>query len=292
VVVRVVTLVLSAATDVGFAPSVVVVLLAAPAVNVTLVVAVAPPAVPVTVFNSALVEARVAVNTPELLVVPVLGLNVLLEPLLLKLTACPATRLPCTSATVNVRSVVLVPSAVTDVGLAASVEVLLRGVPPTNVTFVLTLTIPIVAVTFFVSAVIEASVVVNTPEPFVVPESWLNVLLEPVLLKDTACPAAILPWASLAVRVSVVVLDPSAVTEVGLATSVVVFVDAAPAVNVTLAFLTTKPAVAVTVFASAVVDASVAVKTPDAFVVPESGESTSFDPVLDTDTACPATGFP
>lgn len=70
----------------GLATNVVKVLLTGPGLKVTEVLTVAPAAVPVTVLISALVELKVAVNTPALLVVPVLGVSVLLEPLLLTLT--------------------------------------------------------------------------------------------------------------------------------------------------------------------------------------------------------------
>lgn len=94
VVTRVATLLPSAATELGFAINVVVVPLTAPGTKVTFVVAVANPAVPVTVFTSALVEARVAKNCPELFVVPDVGLRVLLAPELDKATAWFATRFP------------------------------------------------------------------------------------------------------------------------------------------------------------------------------------------------------
>lgn len=77
----------SAATELGLASSVVVRLLTAPGLNVTFVVAVAEPAVPVMVFVSAVVEASVATNWPALLVLPDAGVKVLLEPVLPKLTA-------------------------------------------------------------------------------------------------------------------------------------------------------------------------------------------------------------
>jgi hypothetical protein len=83
----VITLTPSAAAVLGFATRLVMTLLATPAVNVTLVVAVAPPPVPVMVLASALVDAKVAVNTPELFVVPELGVKVLLDPELLSATA-------------------------------------------------------------------------------------------------------------------------------------------------------------------------------------------------------------
>lgn len=77
----------SAATVLGLTTNVVVALLTAPALKVTVVVAVAEPAVPVTDFTSAFVDAIVATKVPELLVVPEAGVMTLLVPVLVKLTA-------------------------------------------------------------------------------------------------------------------------------------------------------------------------------------------------------------
>lgn len=93
----------------------------------------------------------------------------------------------------------------------------------------------------------------------VVPAALLNTLLEPELLKDTAWLGTGLPWVSNTVSVREVVLVPLAVTLLGLATRVVVVVEGGPATNVMAAVSTTEPTVAVTVFASAVVEAKVVV---------------------------------
>jgi hypothetical protein len=126
----------SAVTKVGLAPNVVVVPLGAPPVKVTVVVAFAPPARAVTVFTSAVVDANVAVNTPEASVIPALGVNTLLPPVLDKLTDCAGTTLPDPSFTVTVSSVVLDPSAVTEVGLAINMAVMLVGARVVTVTVV------------------------------------------------------------------------------------------------------------------------------------------------------------
>lgn len=149
----------SAATVLGLATSVVVVLATAPALNVTVVVAVAEPAVPVTVFASALVDARVAAKVPVLSVVPEAGVNVLLEPVLLNVTAWLGTGLPKLSFTTNVSCVVLFPSAVNDVGLALKVEAALVGEPAVNMTVVALVTDPTVAVTVLAWALLDARVV-------------------------------------------------------------------------------------------------------------------------------------
>ena len=73
-----------------------------------------------------------AVNTPEELVVPVIGAKVLPEPVADSVTAVPATALPLASSTVTVRAVVDVPFAVTDPGDATMVDLLADGVPATN----------------------------------------------------------------------------------------------------------------------------------------------------------------
>ena len=85
-------------------------------------------------------------------------------------TAAFETRLPWASSTVTVSVVVDTPSAVTDPGLATSVEVVADGAPGLNVTEVDSCTLPSVAVIVSVCANVEASVVVNTPFALVVPE--------------------------------------------------------------------------------------------------------------------------
>jgi hypothetical protein len=95
-------------------------------------------------------------------------------------------RLPCASFTVAVSVVVLVPSAVTIPGSALTDEVLLLGVPGTNVTPNDLLIAPSVAVTVFDSATVEAKAALKTPDAFVVPLDGVNVLLVPVLAKLTA----------------------------------------------------------------------------------------------------------
>jgi hypothetical protein len=65
---------------------------------------------------------------------------------------------------------VVVPSAVTEVGLATNVVVEPFGTSAVNVTAAVLLIVPIVAVTVFVSAVVDESVVLNTPALSVLPE--------------------------------------------------------------------------------------------------------------------------
>lgn len=58
----------------------------APATNVTVAVGARAPIVAVTVFPCATVEDIVAVNTPDMLVLPEICVKVLLAPVLLKVT--------------------------------------------------------------------------------------------------------------------------------------------------------------------------------------------------------------
>src|SRR6185437_2489424 len=109
------------------------------AVTVTLETAgAAPPVTPVTAREAAgpvtketvagaLAAPNVAVNTPEGLVVPEAGVNVLLLPVLLRLTACPPITFPCASFAVAVSVEVVVPFAVTELGEATRVQLGLLG---------------------------------------------------------------------------------------------------------------------------------------------------------------------
>jgi hypothetical protein len=181
---------------------------------------------------------------------------------------------------VTVSVVVLVPFAVTLVGLATRLELVVFGVPATNVTVVVSLNPPMVAVMVLACATVDVMVAVNTPDALVVPLTGLTVLPEPLLARLTACPLTALPWASSTVTVKVVVLVPFAVTELGLAVTDDVALAAGPATKVTPAVSLIAPMVAVTVFACAVVELNVAVNTPDALVVPLTGVNVLFNPVL------------
>src|SRR5580704_6104028 len=98
------------------------------ATNDTDVVSCALPSVAVMVSVCATVDASVAVNTPLALVVPVIGANVLPDPLADSVTAVPATALPLASSTVTVSAAVDVPLAVTEPGLAMMVDLVADGV--------------------------------------------------------------------------------------------------------------------------------------------------------------------
>lgn len=74
----------SAAREVGLATNVDVLLEGAEGTKVTVAVSFTVPKVAVIVFTWAVVDAKVAVNTPALLVLPDTGVNALLLPLLAK----------------------------------------------------------------------------------------------------------------------------------------------------------------------------------------------------------------
>jgi hypothetical protein len=188
--------------------------------------------------------------------------------------------------------VVAVPLATTELGLAVSVEVALAGTPGAKVTPAVLVTAPAVAVTVLASAVVDASVATKVPVPSVVPEAGERVLPVPVAARDTAWPDTGLPLESLTTRVRVEVAAPSATAEAGLTARVVVLALGAPTVNVTEAVLVTGPTVAVTVFASALLEVKVATKVPAALVVPEAGDRVLAEPVLVRETAWPDTGLP
>ena len=84
--------------------------------------------------------------------------------------------------------VVLTPSAVTVLGLAAKVVVVLFGEPAMNATVVVSLNAPIDAVTVLFSAVVDTKVAEKLPFASELPEPGVSVLFEPVQDKDTACP--------------------------------------------------------------------------------------------------------
>lgn len=178
----------SAVSAMGLAMSEQLAELGAPALKVTVAVAVTePPTVAVTVLTWAVLDASVVLYTPDALVVPVALPKVLLEPVLLNATDWLATGLLNASSTVTVSVVVLVPLAFTVFGLAVSVVVADAGGPATNVTVAGSESEPTVAVRFLVSALEDASFATNTPTPLVLPDdAGERVLLEPVLAMETA----------------------------------------------------------------------------------------------------------
>lgn len=150
-----------AATEFGFTVMVDVVLFGEPATNVTVAVSLTDPMVAVIVSTCALELASVAVMTPELLVFPDAGLNVLLVPDPASVTAWPLMGLPCASFTVTVSCVVVLLSATRLVRLATKLDVVFETAPGTKLTLLLTLKLPIVAVSDLFSATVDERVVLH-----------------------------------------------------------------------------------------------------------------------------------
>lgn len=194
------------------------------------------------------------------------------------------TGLPYWSSTVTVKVVVLAPSAVTDRGLATNVVVVLFGEPAVKVTAAVSVTPPMVAVTSFTCAVVDAKVAVNTPATLVLPANGVIVLPVPLLFKETAWEGTGLPWASFTVTVRVVVVTPLATSVVGLATKEDWTLLGEPAVKVMDAVSVADPTVAVRVSTCATVDESVAVKMPLPLVGPEAGAKVLAVPLPDNAT--------
>lgn len=152
-----------------------------------------PATCDVIVLSSGVDDDNVAVNVPAALVVPEVEENVFVEPEDDSVTVCPGTGFPCASSAVVTSVVTLTPSAATVLGFATRTVVVLLAAPGTNVTFVLAVAGPAVAVKVLVSALVDAKVAVNVPVASVVPEVGLSVLLDPVLARVTVCPATLLP---------------------------------------------------------------------------------------------------
>jgi hypothetical protein len=185
--------------------------------------------VSVSVLASAFVDASVALKTPAALVVPETGEKALALPVALSVTAWLPTGLLWASSTVTVSEVVLVPSAVTEVGAAAREDVALAGAPAVKVTLAVFVTAPNVAVTVLLSACVAVRVPVVTPAASVTLLVGETVLPLPLALRPTVWPLTGLPFASFTVTVTVVAVVPSATTDVGEATRVDVEALAGPA---------------------------------------------------------------
>src|SRR5574341_120587 len=289
-----------ATTLVGAATTVEFAALTAPAVNVTLAVDVIA-----TLFATALivdvpivVDLTVPVICPLAFVVPEGWVMVSVAPRLEdKVTVAPGTGLLFTSRTVTVIVLTVTPSATTLVGAAATVEVPPLTGPAVNVIVggELIVTPPATAVITAVPDVNDVTVAINCPDPFVVPEAGVSVSVVPrEELKLTVAPDTKLLFTSRTVTVIVLVAVPSATTLVGLAATVEEPPVTAPAVNVTIAV-----AACATLFATAlivdvpiVVDLTVPVICPLAFVVPEGWGMVSVAPRLeDKVTVAPGTGL-
>lgn len=193
--------------------------------------------------------------------------------------------MPWTSTTTTVNVDWLVPSAVTELGLATNVVVVLDGTPGLKVTVVFNVAPSTVAVTVLTAACVELRVVVNTPALLVVPDTGVKVLLPPVALMFTD--AFTTGWLDPLTTVTAIVevALPSATSALGLAAMVDRVVLTTGAINVTLALAVTAPATkALTVSVCCVVEDSVLVKMPALLVLPLVGKKVLLVPLAESVT--------
>jgi hypothetical protein len=132
-----------------------------------------------------LVDRSVTEILPLASVTPAVTENVFCVPLLANVAGALAMGLPYASASVNSTVVSLTPSASTRAGSAVSCERLELGAPVVKVTGAINDKPALCAVTVFVSALVECSVVVNIPFASVAPCTVPKMLLLPVLLITT-----------------------------------------------------------------------------------------------------------
>ena len=180
-----------------------------------------------------------------------------------KLTVLPLTGLLLASRSVIVIVEVATPSAATVVGAAVTVDTVADTAPAVNATDAVCVTVMLsvvsVAVSVLVPAVVDLTVPVVCPAALVGAAGWVTVSRAPREdVRVTVLPLTGLLLASHKVTVMVEVATPSPVTVAGLAVTVDVVADTAPAVNVTEAVCVTVTlsvvSVAVIVVVPAVVD--------------------------------------
>jgi hypothetical protein len=250
----------SAVTVVGLAVTVDVPASTAPAVNVTAAVWVSGSAsvtsVALSVLGPAVVDRTVPVVCPLASVAAAGWVIVSAGRSELRLTVLPLTGLLLASRNVTVIVDVARPSAVTDAGLAVTVDAVAETVPTVKVTDAIwvsvTVSVVSVAVIVLVPAVVDTIVPVVWPFASVAAAGCVSV--PNVVARLTVLPLTGLLFASRKVTVIVEVATPSAVTLAGLAVTVDALAETAPAVNVT-------EAVCVTVIVS-VVSVAVIVAVP------------------------------
>jgi hypothetical protein len=233
----------SATTLVGLATTVEVVAETPPMTKVTaavwVIVIVSVVSVAVSVLVPAVVERTVPVVCPLALVTAAGCTIVSVAPREeAKVTVLPATGLLLVSRSVTVSVDVATPSAVTVVGLATTVEVVADTAPAVNVTAAVWVTtmesVVSVAVSVLGPAVVDRTVPVVCPAALVTAAGCTIVSVAPRDdAKVTVLPLTGLLLASRKVIVIVDVVVPSATTDVGLATTVEVVAETAPAVHVT-----------------------------------------------------------
>jgi hypothetical protein len=295
----------SAATAPGLAVTVDALAETAPAVNVTdavcATVTVSVVSVAVIVLVPAVVERTVPVVCPAAFVTAAGWTTVSIAPREeASVTVLPLTGLPLPSRKVTVIVEIAVPSAVTVVGLAVTVDTVGDTAPTVNVTAAVCVTVMLsvvsVAVTVAVPAVVERIVPVVCPLASVA-AGCASVSTAPREdVSVTVLPLTGLLLASRNVTVIVDVATPSAATVPGLAATVEVVADTTPATNVIDAVCVTVTvsvvSVAVIVLAPAVVERTVPVVCPAAFVAAAGCVSVSTAPRDDVSvTVLPLTGL-
>jgi hypothetical protein len=234
----------SATTVVGLAVTVDVVAETPPMTNVTaavwVTVIVSVVSVAVSVLVPAVVDRTVPVVCPLALVGAAGWTRVSVAPRdEASVTVFPLTGLLLVSRSVTVIVEVATPSAVTVVGLAATVDAVADTAPAVNVTAAVGVTVIAsvvsVAVSVLVPAVVDRTVPVVCPLALVTAAGWTMVSVAPREDANvTVLPLTELLFTSRSVIVIVEVVVPSAVTVVGLAVTVDVAADTAPAPHVTL----------------------------------------------------------
>jgi len=263
---------LLATIDVGAAVTVDTLPDSAAAVTETLAVAViaTPLIVADTVFDSAIVELRVAVATPLAFVVPAGWVSVLpVVGVAASVTVAPSMGLPLASRAVTVIVDVPLPAVIGDV--AVTVDTLADTAPAftTTVAVCVIATELIVAETVFDPSAVEVRLPVAIPLASVVPTGCVSVLpVVGVAASRTVAPWIGLPFASRAVTVIVEVPLPAAIGDVAL--TVDWAADTVPAFTTTVAVcvIATALIVAETVLDPAAVELKEPVATPFASVVP------------------------
>jgi hypothetical protein len=216
-----------------------------------------------------------------------------------RLTVLPATGLLFASRSVTVIVEAAPPSAATVAGLAVTVDVVADTAPAVNVTDAVCVTVIVsvvsVAVSVAVPAVVERTVPVVWPLASVAAAGCVSVSAAPrEEASVTVLPLTGLPLASRSVTVIVDVATPSAATVAGLAVTVDIVADTAPAVNVTdtvcVTVIASVVSVAVIVLVPAVVDRIVPVVCPFASVA--AAGCVTVPSVAARLTVLPLTGFP
>jgi hypothetical protein len=233
----------SATTVVGAAATVDVVADTTPAVNVTAAVWVTTMESVVSVAVSVLVPAVVDRTVPVVCPLALVGVagctRVSVAPREdARVTVLPLTGLLFASRKVIVSVDVVVPSAVTVVGLAVTVDAVADTGPAVNVTDAVCVTVMLsvvsVAVSVLVPAVVDCTVPVVCPLALVGVAGCTRVSVAPREdARVTVFPLTGLLLASRKVMVIVEVVVPSATTVVGLAVTADVVADTAPTVHVT-----------------------------------------------------------